>query len=266
MDRSDIHRVISANKAAWEASAHLHGSGEGWERLLAAAGEPGFSVLDACITETLKSVGVSGRRAAQVGCNNARELISLASLGAQPALGIDQSTGFLAQGEQLATAAGLKPRLLAANIYELPEGLGQYDLILITIGVLNWMPDLQRFFEVVARLMAPEAVLVIYETHPFLEVFDPSAEHPFEPSTSYFEQRPVELNEAITYDGTDGGAGATGYWFIHTLEDIVTACVRSGLKLRSLTEHPHLNREVEYAVYENQEAQVPLSYTLIATV
>ncbi len=264
MDRLDIHRATTANKAAWEASAHLHGSGEGWERLLAAAGEPGFSVFDACTTETLKSVGVAGRRAAQVGCNNARELLSLASLGAHPALGIDQSPRFLAQGALLAKAAGLNPRLLAANIYDLPEDVGQYDLILITIGVLNWMPDLQRFFQIVARLMAPDAVLVIYETHPFLEVFDPSAERPFEASTSYFEQRPVELNEALTYDGTDGGAGATSYWFIHTLGDIVTACVRSGLKLQSLTEHPHMNREVEYAVYENQKAQIPLSYTLIA--
>jgi len=265
MDRMDIQRATIANKAAWEASAPLHGTGAGWEKLLAEAAQPGFSVFDTCMTETLKSVGVSGRRAAQVGCNNARELLSLASFGAQPALGIDQSTGFLAQGEQLAKAADLNPRLLAANIYELPEDLGHYDLILITIGVLNWMPDLQRFFKIVAGLMAPDAVLVIYETHPFIEMFDPSAKRPYEPSTSYFEQRPVELHEAITYDGTEGSVGAAGYWFIHTLGDIVTACVQSGLKLRSLTEHPHLNREVEYAVYENQKAQIPLSYTLIAS-
>jgi hypothetical protein len=112
--------------------------------------------------------------------------------------------------------------------------------------------------------MAPDAVLVIYETHPFLEMFDPGAERPFETSISYFEQRPVELNETLTYDGTDGGACATSYWFIHTLGDIVTACVRSGLSLKSLTEHAHLNREVDYAIYENRTAQVPLSYTLIA--
>jgi hypothetical protein len=109
MDRSNIHRATAANKAAWEASAHLHGSGKGWESLLAAASEPGFSVFDACITATLKSVGVSGRRAAQVGCNNARDLLSLASLGAQPALGIDQSTAYLAQGEPLAKAMSSRP-------------------------------------------------------------------------------------------------------------------------------------------------------------
>jgi SAM-dependent methyltransferase len=266
MDRSDIQSATDANRAAWDASAHLHGQGRDWEALLAAAAQPDFSVLDACITETLKSVGVSGRRAAQVGCNNARELLSLASLGADPALGIDQSTRFLAQGALLAKAAGLNPRLLAANIYDLPQDVGQYDLILITIGVLNWMPDLRRFFGIVAGLMAPDAVLVIYETHPFLEVFDPDAARPFEPSASYFERRPVELNRAITYDGSDGGTGATGYWFIHTLGEIVTACVQSGLKLQALTEHPHLNREVDYAVYENQAAQIPLSFTLVACV
>lgn len=38
----------------------------------------------------------------------------------------------------------------------------------------------------------------------------------------------------------------------------------SGLRLQRLQEHPHLNREVEYAIYENQTAQMPLCYTLVA--
>jgi hypothetical protein len=110
MQRSDIKDVTSANKAAWDASAPLHGAGPGWETLLASASQPGFSVLDPCLTETLQGIGIVGRRAVQVGCNNARELLSLAAFGAEPVLGIDQSAGFLAQGEQLARAAQLNPR------------------------------------------------------------------------------------------------------------------------------------------------------------
>ena len=207
-----------------------------------------------------------GRRAVQVGCNNARELLSLAAFGAEPVLGIDQSAGFLAQGEQLARAAQLNPRLLEADIYDLPVGLGQFDLVLITIGVLNWMPDLSRFFEIVAQLMAPGAVLVIYETHPFLEVFDPDGKCPYEPAFSYFDRSPQESLGAITYDGYKGGDGLASFWFIHPLGDIVTACSQAGLRLERLTEHPHSNREVDYNIYERQTAQLPMSYTLIARV
>ncbi len=264
MKDNPISTYTQANKGAWEASAHLHGQGREWDDLLLAARKPGFSVLDDCLNATLTDLGIAGCSAVQVGCNNARELLSLAALGARPALGIDQSAAFLAQGAQLAAAAGLSPRLLEANIYELPDSLGQHDLVLITIGVLNWMPDLRCFFRAVRGLMRPGAHLVIYETHPFLELFNPDSATPFVPEASYFDKTPIRVEGAITYDGSDGGDGETGYWFVHTLGEIVTECVQNGLRLQQLTEHPHLNREVDYAKYENQAAQMPLCYTMVA--
>jgi SAM-dependent methyltransferase len=264
MNDDHISTFTQANKAAWEASAHLHGQGKEWDDLLLAAGKPGFSVLDDCLAATLTDLGIADCSAVQVGCNNARELLSLAAFGARPALGIDQSAAFLAQGAQLAAAAGLSPRLLEANIYELPDSLGRHDIVLITIGVLNWMPDLQRFFQAVRGLMRPGAHLVVYETHPVLEMFNPDSATPFVPEVSYFDKTPMRIEGAITYDGSDGGDGETGYWFVHTLGEIVTACVQTGFRLQHLTEHPHLNREIDYAIYENQAAQIPLCYTLVA--
>lgn len=264
MNKDHIRTFTQANRAAWDASAPFHAQGQGWDELLQAAAQPGFSVLDPCLTATLTELGIAGRSAVQIGCNNARELLSLAALGAQPSLGLDQSAGFLAQGAQLAARAGLQPRLVQADVYDLPADLGRHDLALITIGVLNWMPSLAGFFQAVRGLLNPGAYLVIYETHPMLEVFEPKGANPFVPERSYFDKTPITVEEAITYDGSDAGAGQTGYWFVHTLGEIVTACVQSDLRLLRLTEHPHLNREVEYAVYEGRQAQLPLCYTLVA--
>lgn len=256
--------VTAANRAAWNASAPLHGKGDHWEQLLESAAQPGFSVLDPCLTSTLVGLDLKGKSAVQIGCNNARELISLASLGIRPELGIDQAGGFLFQARQLADAAGLKPRLLEADIYDLPSGVGQFDLALITIGVLNWMPDLPEFFRVTSGLLVPGGKLVIYETHPFLEVFDPASATPFEPAFSYFERRPQEVTEAITYDGKDHGKGETGYWFVHALGEIITACAKSGLGIEELKEFAHTIREPEYDLYEGRAAQIPMSYILVA--
>lgn len=54
---------------------------------------------------------------------------------------------------------GLNPRLVETDIYNLPDDLGYYDLALVTIGVLNWMPDLQRFFQIACGLLIPQAIL-----------------------------------------------------------------------------------------------------------
>ncbi|WP_410003705.1 hypothetical protein [Pseudomonas oryzihabitans] len=105
---------------------------------------------------------------------------------------------------------------------------------------------------------------MIYETHPFLEVFEPQADQPLRPHYSYFRHEPLILNELITYDGADHGQGAPGYWYIHTLGAIVTACLQAGLALQRLEEHPHSNREVDYDRYQDQQAQLPMSFTLVA--
>lgn len=257
------------NRAAWNASAAAFEAGDDWQELLAQVGRKGFSVLGETLTNTLRGLGFEGRperrRVVQIGCNNGRELLSLPALGMMPELGIDQADEFLQQARKLAAKAGSDCRFLCADIYDLPKGTpDDFDLGLITIGVLNWMPDLQRFFSVVAGLLKPGAPLVIYETHPMLEMFDPEASDPFTPARSYFETQPQSWEETITYDGSDGVACPESFWFSHTMGDIVTACVKAGLEIERLTEHAHSIREVDYDIYEGRKAQVPMCFTLVA--
>ena len=260
-----ISDYTAANRAVWEASAPLHEQGDEWDALLAQVREPGFSVLDSCLTETLRSLGLSGATAFQVGCNNARELLSLQALGLVPKLGIDHSAAFISQGARLAAACGADVRLVEADVYDLPSGLGKFDLGLITIGVLNWMPDLPAFFRIVSELLNDGGRLVVYETHPILEMFDPASAAPHELAFSYFERQPQKIEEIITYDGLDHGKGEIGYWFQHTLGDIVTACANAGLRIAELTEYPHSNREPQYDIYQGRSAQIPMCYCLVAT-
>ncbi|MEI4646281.1 SAM-dependent methyltransferase, partial [Pseudomonas aeruginosa] len=74
-----------------------------------------------------------------------------------------------------------QPRFVNANAYELPAEMnGQFAPLLITIGVLNWMPDLARFFASVSGLLMPGGQLAIYETHPLVDMIEPESERPFE--------------------------------------------------------------------------------------
>ena len=258
-----LAEITAANRDAWDASARLHQ--DGFQTSLAKASQPGYSELDACLTETLQALSPKGKRAVQICCNNGREILSLKALGAVPVLGIDQSRAFLDQAEQLARAMGSDCQFLCADIYDLPaETPRDLDLALITIGVFGWMPDLTRFFAVVADLLAPGGQLVIYETHPMLEMFDPASTQPFTPSISYFQDGPDIDDVAITYDGPTGEKAGISYWYVHTMGAIVTAAIKAGLTIERLTEHPHSNRETEFDIYEGRDAQVPMSFTLVA--
>ncbi len=257
--------ITASNRDAWDASAAAFEEKDEWKDIVRRLKEPGFSTFDPTMTATLQELGIAGCRAVQIGCNNGRELLSLPVFGAVPALGIDVSAAFLAQARNLADLAGSECRFLNADIYDLPTDVETgFDLGVITIGVLNWMPDLPLFFRIVAGLLGVGAPLVIYETHPVMEMYDPESDTPFIPSWSYFNREPNSWSETITYDGSAGVPGPTSYWFTHGLGEIVTACIDAGFQIERLSEHAHSNREVAYDIYEGCDAQIPMCFTLVA--
>ena len=105
----------------------------------------------------------------------------------------------------------------------------------------------------------------MYETHPFLEVFDPCGANPMQPASSYFQREPFVLQEAIVYEGKDERPGPTSYWYVHTLGSVVSGAIAAQLQIAHLQEYPHCNREELYEQYEHQAAQLPLCFTLTAT-
>jgi SAM-dependent methyltransferase len=258
--------ITAKNRDAWDASAALHGTGPYWDELLKGFADPTYSRFDTTLTEALQSAGIKGGRAVQIGCNNGREVLSACALGAAECTGIDQSAAFLAQAAVLRDLSGHNATFLEADIYALPPGSpDDFDLAFITIGVLNWMPDLPRFFDAVTGLLRPGGQLLIYETHPVLEMFEPAADDPYRPAHSYFRKEAFVDSAAITYDGTHAEDMPESHWFIHTLSDIVQGALSSGLALNDLREFPHSIREVDYDIYENQSAQVPMSFLMRAT-
>jgi SAM-dependent methyltransferase len=264
----------AANRAAWEASAPYHEEGADFAALLEGFGEAGFTCLDAVLTERLLALGVAGKDVAQICCNNGREILSVKNLGAARCVGFDQSGAFLAQGRRLAAAAaggggGIDCDFVEGDVYKISDAYdgaydGAFDIVLITIGVFGWMPELGTFFDVVARLLRPGGALLIYEEHPIMNMFEPGTADPLKPVNSYFKAEPFEDTGAIVYDGTQDLPGETQYWFVHKLSDIMTACLERGLAIEHFREYPHNINADEFEIYNGQAAQLPLSYLLVA--
>jgi len=258
-------KITAANRAAWNTSAPLHQQGAAWQELTTGFATPGYSTLDTPLTDALRHAGIQDASIVQIGCNNGREILSTFALGASNGLGIDQSEAFLQQAETLRGIAGYPCDFLESDIYALPADTPrEFDIALITIGVLNWMPDLPEFFRAVASLLRPGGRLIIYETHPILEVFEPASPTPFTPAHSYFRTTPFVETQTITYDGSQNDNAPPSHWFIHTLGAILNAAIGAGLQIEVLDEFPHSIREVDYDQYEDQPAQLPLCYMLHA--
>ncbi|WP_085586733.1 MULTISPECIES: class I SAM-dependent methyltransferase [unclassified Pseudomonas] len=257
--------AVASNRQAWNDSARHHRDTPDWQALLADVAQADFSCLDDTLRGLLEQVGVDGKDVVQLGCNNGRESLSLFALGARRVTGIDQSTAFLEQARALNARSPHDAQFIEADIHRLPAELdGRFDVALITIGVLNWMPDIGAFLRHVARVLKPGARLVIYETHPFLEMLDPEAEDPYRLAASYFREAPFVQEEPIVYAGKVEQKAAPSYWFVHTLGAIFSGAIGAGLNIAHFKEYPHSNREELYDRYEGQTAQVPMCFTLVA--
>ena len=156
MEMPTKETAIASNREAWNDSARHHRDNPEWPALLSAVERNDFSCLDTTLHTLLEQVGVAGKDLVQVGCNNGRESLSLFALGARSVVGIDQSAAFLDQARELGARSPHPAQFIEADIHLLPTELHeQFDLALITIGVLNWMPDIGEFFRHVARILKP---------------------------------------------------------------------------------------------------------------
>ena len=265
MNTPNHQQIITSNRDAWNESAKFHQRAASWTALKKAVMDENFSCLDEVLTALLERVDVKGKDVVQLCCNNGRECLSLLALGAASVVGVDQSAAFQAQAAELTALSPYTANFVEADIHALPAELqGRFDVAMITIGVLNWMPDIQAFMAHVAATLKPGGTLVIYETHPVLEMLDPEASDPMRLARSYFTKEPYVDDRVIVYEGQASAKGALSYWFAHTLGEVVSAVLDTQLLLTHLKEYPHSNREELYDIYEHQNMQVPMCFTLTA--
>jgi SAM-dependent methyltransferase len=255
--------ITTANRAAWEEAAPIHGQ-QNQAQSIKEFSRPGFSCLDQFETRRLEALGIAAKDVAQICCNNGRELLSVKNMGAARCVGFDGAQGFLDQGRELAEAGGLDVEFICTDVYDIDEIYAlSFDLVTITIGVLSWMPDLQRFFLVVANLIKPGGALFIYEQHPILEMIEPAdADAPIVWELSYFNKEPYVDTDGLDYYGDEKYDAKPATSFSHTMADIMMAGIDNGLAVEHFEEFPHHISNTWWNV-EKSEIGLPMCYTLV---
>ncbi len=255
----------AANREAWNEVAPRHAAHSN-ARLLEAFRDPGYVTFRRDVLETLTRVGVKGKQVIQLGCNNGRETLSLRNLGAARCVGVDAAEEFLAHGRQLAEAAGAAGdvEFVRADIYRLPAELdASFDIVLSTIGVIGWLPDIEAYFRIVRSLLKAGGLLVMEEMHPVLLMYEPDSdggdstvEH------SYFDQKIWKETRGLDYYGGQAYEARPSYSFMHRLDEILMAGINSGLNLTSF-------KELDYDIslfcsdLENSPKKPPLGFVMV---
>lgn len=195
-----------------------------------------FNNLNTDFNCLVDSIDVKNKSVVQLCCNNAIDLLSLKKKGAGRCVGIDGSQSFIDQAKALSKAAHCSDmEFVCANIYEASKVTSEkFDIVLLTVGVIYWMPDLPRFMQICADFLKEGGLLLMEEIHPILNMYDEGS--PSYLASSYFDRTPYEDNLGLDYFTNKKYISKPNYWFSHTLSDLFMAAINAGLTLRSFKE------------------------------
>ncbi len=232
----DWDAAVAQNRRAWNEIARLRSETFADSTVPAEVFRSGGNILDPRVVSAAGNV--NGRRLLHLMCATGEETLSWAVLGAE-ATGVDLSDVNIELATAKAAQAGLDVAFVAADVGDLPVDLagGDFDLVYTAIGVLVWIPDLDRWAEVIAAALRPGGQFILLDEHPIAMAMWEVDGHA-RVVEDYFGR-----NHATTDSGWghfDGGEEATEpkHQFAWPLGDVLNALVGAGLAIERVEEYP----------------------------
>ncbi|WP_030672954.1 bifunctional 2-polyprenyl-6-hydroxyphenol methylase/3-demethylubiquinol 3-O-methyltransferase UbiG [Streptomyces rimosus] len=231
----------AANRAMWDERVPLHLASDYYD-------QDGFLRSRDVIRgfEAVEVGDVTGRTLLHLQCHIGQDTLSWVHRGAAHAVGLDFSEPAVEAARATAAELGIGPdraTFLAADVYEAAEAVAAaetapdtYDIVYTGIGSLCWLPDIRRWAETAAALVAPGGFLYLAEFHPLTDALDD--ESGSRVAHDYFSRDAWVDESPGTY--TDFAAPTVHNRRVewqHTLGDVVSALAAAGLRLEFLHEH-----------------------------
>lgn len=219
----------------------------------------------------LEQVGdVQGKSLLHLQCHFGLDSLSWARLGAQ-VTGIDLSDKAIETAQHLAQELEIDARFICCDLYSLPEHLDeQFDIVFTSYGTISWLPDLERWAEVVARFLKPGGAFHFVEFHPVIWMFDDDFK---KIDYSYFNCGPIAEEMEGSYVNRAAPIRSMSIGWNHSIADVLSALLRVGLRIEHFAEYdwsPYncFNNTVEIDAnkwqIEGLEGKLPMVYALKA--
>lgn len=228
-----MDKRIETNRKNWNERTPVHAASDFYDVTGFKSGKDTLKDIER------EEVGdVAGKALLHLQCHFGLDTMSWARLGAQ-ATGVDFSDDSIDLARQLNAEVGSDARFIRANVYDLPDVLAEeFDIVFTSYGVLCWLPDLDRWAQLIHQLVKPGGTFYIVEFHPILGTLEFSASGEARPFYSYFREELFVAGDEPSYAG-DGTIKSPKYEWQHSLGEIVSTLVEAGLKIEFLHEFPY---------------------------
>ncbi|MDX3686889.1 class I SAM-dependent methyltransferase [Streptomyces sp. NBC_01696] len=262
-----------ANRARWDERVPIHAASDYYDLDAFLAGRDvlrGFEIAE---------VGdVTGRTLLHLQCHIGLDTLSWARRGAAQVVGLDFSEPAVEVARGLAGSLGLSQERAAfvpSDVYDAAEAVpdSAYDIVYTGTGALNWLPDVPRWAEVAASLVAPGGFLYLAEFHPLTDCLDDETGSTV--TYDYFSRDAWVDESPGTYADFDAATvhNRSVEWQ-HPVGEVVSALAAAGLRIEFLHEHdaslfaryPALVRHADGSYrFPADRPRIPMMYSVKAS-
>jgi SAM-dependent methyltransferase len=265
---------FEVNRRNWDERVGLHAASPDYA-LSRFREDPSF-ISDVVRFDVPRLGDIRGKRGVHLQCHIGTDTVSLARLGARMT-GLDFSQPAVDVARTLARDLGQDTDFVHSDVYDAPDVLERngFDFVFTGIGALCWLPDVDRWAQVVTDLLDDGGRLFLREGHPVLWSLDYEQTDRLVIDYPYFQtgEPLVETVEQTYVSGSAALTNSTTHSWNHGLGEIVTALLDRGMTITKLVEHASVPWDAipeqmvksgaEWVLAERPE-RLPLSYTLQA--
>lgn len=172
---------------------------------------------------------VCGKRLLHLQCHFGLDTLSWSRQGAI-CTGVDISPKAIQQARELAVKTKLDAEFVCSDVFGFRrESAEPYDIVFTSYGAICWLPDLDKWAEVVAANLMIGGTFYMAEFHP---IYDLIAGY------SYFLPASPDVEEESTY--TENGVGVVSKLatWAHPLSSVINALIGAGIQIERVNEFP----------------------------
>lgn len=213
---------------------------------------------------------IKGKSILHLQCHFGQDTISLSRLGAE-VTGVDLSDKAIESAKWIAKETQSNAKFICCDIYDLPNHLDEkFDIVFTSYGTIGWLPDLDKWAQIIAKYLQPNGQLVFVEFHPVVWMFDDNFE---KIGYRYFNSGAIIETESGTYADKDAAITQDYVMWNHGLGEVINSLINHGIVITSLNEFDYspyncFNKTVEYEPNKYRiahlENKIPMVYAITA--
>ncbi len=232
---------LAINKACWNARTehHINSNFYKLDKFL-----NGASSLNSIELDLLGDI--RGKKILHLQCHFGMDTLSLARMGAH-VTGVDLSNKAIDKAKELNIQLNLDANFICCNIYDLPQYLNeQFDIVFTSYGSIGWLPDIEKWAEIVSQYLKPQGELIFVEFHPFVWMYDNNFSRI---QYSYFNVEAIVETELGSYADSNAPIKTESVGWNHPISDVFNNLIKNGLDIDVFKEFDYS----PYNVFPNME-------------